>query len=150
MFSTTRTQKVLVSNPSVLQVVIVIVSIHVASVSTSDNANIDVDDVNVAEMMKDDDGITIVDDVNVTEDMLQVRVQAMMLNKTSSKIMYDKDGVITVNENYPLSLEFFGVNLDRVRKVKFITTRGKFGGPCDSSESAHFQVIHYLFKSRTI
>ena len=135
MFSTTRTQKVLVSNPIILQVVIVIVIIHVASVSTSDNVTIivDDDDVNVSEMMKDD--------VNDAE-MLQVRVQAMMLNKTSSKIMYDKDGVITVNENYPLSLEFYGVNLDRVRKVKFITTIGKFGGPCDSSESAHFQVIH--------
>ena len=132
MFSTTGTQKVLVSNQSVLQVVIVIVIIHVASVSTSAS-----------------DNVTIVDDVNDAE-MMQVRVQAMMLNKTSSKIMYDKDGVITVSENYPLSLEFYGVNLDRVRKVKFITTIGKFGGPCDSSESAHFQVIHYLFKSRTI
>ena len=131
MFSTTRTQKVLVSNPSVLQVVIVIVIIHVVRVSTSDNVTIvDNEEVNV----------TIVDD-DVVE-MMQVRVQAMMLNKTSSKIMYDKDGVITVSENYPLSLEFYGVNLDRVRKVKFITTIGKFGGPCDSSESAHFQVIH--------
>ena len=89
MFSTTKTQKVLVGNPSVLQVVIVILIVHVVSVSTSDNANIDVDDVNVAEMMKDDDGITTVD-VNDAKEMIQVRVQAMMLNRTSSKIMVNK------------------------------------------------------------
>ena len=132
MFSKTRTQNVFVSSPSILQVVIFIISLHVASISTS-AANATDDDANANEDTED-------------AEVMQVRVHAMMLNKTSSKITYNKDGVITVNEDHPLNVDLFGDHLDRIEKVKFITTKGVYGGPCDSSESAHFQVITKFLK----
>ena len=129
MFPTTRTQNVLVSNPRVLQVVIVILSLHVASISTSTNAT--------------EDDTNVIEDIGESETMMKARVHAMMLNKTSSKITYNEDGVITVNEDHPLNVDLYGENLDRIQKVKFITTKGVYGGPCDSSESAHFQVNRF-------
>ena len=129
MFSKTRTQCVFVSSPSILQVVIVVLSLHVVCISTSANATDD-DDANANEDTED-------------AETMQVRVHAIMLNKTSSKITYNADGVITVNEDHPFNVELFGDNLDRIQKVKFITTKGSYGGPCDSSESAHFQVISF-------
>ena len=50
---------------------------------------------------------------------MEVKIQAVFLDKTSSKKNYNEDGVIFVYEEEPLTLDVFGTNLQKIKKLKF-------------------------------
>ena len=76
-------------------------------------------------------------------DDVDVKIQAVFLDKTSSKKNYDEDGVIFVYEEQPLTLDVFGANLQKIRKLKFTSANNPAGGACAGSEG-HYQVRDLL------
>ena len=68
-----------------------------------------------------------------------MKIQAVFLDKTSSKKNYNEDGVIFVYEEEPLTLDVFGTNLQKIKKLKFTSANNPAGGACAGSEG-HYQV----------
>ena len=85
--------------------------------------------------------------LNITRpDLLDVQIQAVFLDKTSSKKNYNQDGVIFVYEQQPLTLDLFGVNLHEIKKLKFTSANNSAGDACAGS-GGHYQVekLKYYF-----
>jgi len=71
-------------------------------------------------------------------DLQDVRIQAVFLDRTSSKKNYNQDGVIFVFEQQPLTLDLFGVNLHEIKKLKFTSANNSAGEACAGS-GGHYQ-----------
>ena len=69
-----------------------------------------------------------------------VSVQALLLERTSSRQSYGGDGTLYVyDDGSPLALQLVGRGLDAVTRVKFTSAANPAGGPC-TSEAGHYQV----------
>ena len=69
-----------------------------------------------------------------------VSVQALLLERTSSRQSYGGDGTLYVyDDGSPLALQLVGRGLDAVTRVKFTSAANLAGGPC-TSEAGHYQV----------
>lgn len=69
-----------------------------------------------------------------------VSVQALLLERTSSRQSYGGDGTLYVyDDGSPLALQLVGRGLDTVTRVKFTSAANPAGGPC-TSEAGHYQV----------
>eukprot|EP00092_Neocalanus_flemingeri_P017590 GFUD01019031.1.p1 GENE.GFUD01019031.1~~GFUD01019031.1.p1 ORF type:complete len:1105 (+),score=307.53 GFUD01019031.1:114-3428(+) len=76
---------------------------------------------------------------NQTDFEGEVKIFAILLDKTSSKQKYNEDGVIMVFEEIEFTLHLVGVNMEKISKIKFTTVKNHYGGPCGDSSEAHFQ-----------
>ena len=76
-----------------------------------------------------------------------VSVQALLLERTSSRQSYGGDGTLYVyDDGSPLALQLVGRGLDAVTRVKFTSAANPAGGPC-TSEAGHYQVGRRCYSS---